>query len=190
MQWITERSTRARTALEEALMSDRYRALLERMVDAAADPMVTKVAESPCRDVLPPLVAASWRKLRKTARGIDANASDEDLHRVRIRAKRARYAAEAVASFLDDDTRTAATKFARRAERIQDILGLHQDAVVTTDAVLEAVKQRPEDGPFNLATGRLVERQQHACERERRRWAKAWKQMDRRKVTGWLTAKG
>jgi CHAD domain-containing protein len=189
MQWITERSTLVRTALDEALMSDRYRALLERMVDAAADPVVTELAENPCRDVLPSLVAGSWRKLRKAARGIDEDVSDESLHRVRIRAKRARYAAEALAPYLDDGDRKAATRFGARAERIQDILGLHQDAVVTTNAVLEVVGQRPEDGAFNLAAGRLLERQQWARERERRRWPKAWMKMDQRRVTGWLNGK-
>jgi CHAD domain-containing protein len=190
MQRITARSSQARTALDAALESDRYRALLERLVDAAADPVITEAAEGPCREVLPPLVAKSWRKLKKAARGVGVDASDESLHRVRIRAKRARYAGEAVASFLDDGDKDAAKKFAQRAEDIQDVLGLHQDAVVTIEAVLEVARQKPDDGPFNLAAGRLLERQQLAKERERKRWPKVWKKMNRRKVTGWLTAKG
>jgi CHAD domain-containing protein len=189
MRWITERASQARTALDAALVSDRYRVLLERLVDAATDPVVRGSAEGPCREVLPPLVAKSWRKLKKAAQGVGKDANDESLHRVRIRAKRARYAGEAVASFLDDADQDAAKKFARRAEKIQDVLGLHQDAVVTIDAILEVVHQNPDDGPFNLAAGTLLERQRLAKERERKRWPKVWKKMNRRKVTGWLTAK-
>jgi CHAD domain-containing protein len=189
MERIDERASEARTALDGALVSDRYQALLERMVDAAADPVVTDSAEGPCREVLPPLVAKSWRKLRKVARGVGKDAGDESLHRVRIRAKRARYAGEAVAPFLDDGNQGAAKRFASRAEKIQDVLGLHQDAVVTIDAILDVVQQNSNDGPFNLAAGRLLERQRLAKERERKRWPKVWKKMNRRKVTGWLPAK-
>jgi CHAD domain-containing protein len=187
-EWISERTTAARSALDAALTSDRYRALLERMVDAAATPLVTSEAEQPCRAVLPSLVAITWRKLKKEVARLDRNPSDEDLHKVRIRAKRARYAAEAVAPFLDDGD--AVARFASGAARIQDILGLHQDAIVTIDAVTQVAEQRQDDGAFNLAAGRLIERQEQEVREQRLRWSKAWRKLERRKVSGWLTARG
>ena len=43
------------------------------------------------------LVRKPWKKLRKAVRALDDDPPDEELHAVRIRAKRCRYAAEAVA---------------------------------------------------------------------------------------------
>ena len=52
--------------------------------------------------------------------------TDEDLHSVRIGAKRCRYAAEAVAPTIGKRART----FARAAADLQQVLGDHHDAVV------------------------------------------------------------
>ena len=46
-------------------------------------------------DVVPGLVARPWRKLRKAVKALPADPTDPELHRIRILAKRARYAAEA-----------------------------------------------------------------------------------------------
>src|SRR5690606_14724630 len=99
---------------------------------ARTDPGVTLVAAEPAGRALPPLVARAWRRLDTAARHVlaeeeirPAGAPDEDWHRTRIRAKRARYAAEAVAPVLGKD----AKRLAKRLSRVTDLLGDHQDAV-------------------------------------------------------------
>ena len=72
------------------------------------------------------LVATPWKKLRDAVQDLDDDPPDEDLHAVRIRAKRARYAAEAVAPAIGK----AAKRFASAVADVQEVLGNHQDAVV------------------------------------------------------------
>src|SRR4030095_5241773 len=74
----------------------RYTALLDDLVAAAQPPAVLPEAAGLASEASPPLVAKAWRRLRKAVRRAGATPSDEALHQIRIRAKRARYAAEAV----------------------------------------------------------------------------------------------
>jgi CHAD domain-containing protein len=61
----------------------------------------------------------AWRAAAGPAR-------DEALHRARKSARRARYAAEAIAPAAG----AKATRFARRMKKIQSVLGAHQDSVI------------------------------------------------------------
>ena len=71
----------------------------------------------------------SWW-LRAAARALTPGAGDEEFHEVRKLAKRARYVAETVAPALEPDDERCAARFARKARRVQDVLGEHQDAAV------------------------------------------------------------
>ena len=79
------------------LDSDEYVGLLDRLVEAGTEPKLTLAASAPAAKVLPDLVAVPWKRLRRDARRLGAEPADEELHALRIRAKRARYAAEAAA---------------------------------------------------------------------------------------------
>src|SRR5207249_8923743 len=92
-------------------------------------------ADQPAKDVLPKLAGGPWRRLRSAVRQLPENPTDPELHRIRILAKRARYAAEAVAPIVGAD----ATAFARAAAKLQTVLGEHQDSV-TAQAWLRAAK--------------------------------------------------
>ena len=78
--------------------------------------------------MLPDLARKPWRHLRRDVEALAEDPPDEQLHAVRIRAKRARYAAEAVAPALGPAVRD----FAKAVAKLQDVLGDHQDAVVAT----------------------------------------------------------
>src|SRR6266545_2039811 len=92
----------ARFALIESLGSPAHAALLEHVVAAARNPRLAPEASGDARDVMPRLVTGAWRRVarradplaRALARDI-SGPGDSDLHRVRILAKRARYASEA-----------------------------------------------------------------------------------------------
>ena len=85
--------------------------------------------------MLPELVAVPWRKLRQaTSTGSAANPPTSELHQVRIRAKRARYAAEAAAAAIP-----AAAPHAAAIAELQGVLGDQHDAVVAEEWLRDAV---------------------------------------------------
>jgi CHAD domain-containing protein len=116
----------AHARLLETLRSERYVGLLERLVRAANNPDLSETADGPAVEVVPELVRRPWHSLKKRAKALDESPTDEQLHQVRIRTKRVRYAAEAVTPIVGKPART----FARAAAGLQEVLGDLQDAVV------------------------------------------------------------
>ena len=78
------------------------------------------------RPPLEELWGEAWKRARKKLERLDASSADDELHRARIKLKRARYAAELAAAELGK----SGTRFGKSAARMQDVLGVHQDAVV------------------------------------------------------------
>src|SRR5438093_8291959 len=92
-----------RDRLSADLDSQRYIDLLERLVEASHVPMTLPDADQPAATSLPALATTPWRRLRSAVRQLPENPTDPELHRIRILAKRARYAAEAVAPIVGAD---------------------------------------------------------------------------------------
>src|SRR6202008_1617133 len=84
--------TRGGRDLLLSLQSDRYLHLLLALEDAAQKPHVTDAVVS-----LEAMARAAFKTLRRAARRLGDEPSDEALHDLRIKTKRARYAAELVA---------------------------------------------------------------------------------------------
>ncbi len=116
----------AHAELLETLRSDRYVALLDRLVEAASAPGFLPSADEPARDAVPKLVRRPWHALAKRAKALGDEPSNEQLHEVRIRTKRVRYAAEAAAPIVGKPARA----FANAASSLQDVLGDLNDSVV------------------------------------------------------------
>ena len=170
----------ARTELLEAMDSPRYVALLERLIDAAGQPKCRKAADAPADEVVPGLVAAPWRKLRKAVDALPGEPPDADLHRIRILAKRTRYAAEAAAPLVGKK----AAKFASAVADLQDVLGDHQDAVVAEAWLRGAVEGA--DAAVSLAAGELIALQMAQAAECRERWPKAWRKASADKLRTWM----
>jgi len=113
---------------------------------------------------------------------LDPVAPDGDWHEVRIRAKRARYAVEAVAGLLGGP----AAELARAVTAVQTLLGEHQDAVVAADTWLSIAQSDPDDHTLAVTAGRLVERERAAVHRVRAEFPAAWAAANRRRLTEWL----
>ena len=177
----------ARANLDEALRSDRYASLIRSLADAADQPPTEAEARESCRTALPPLAARAWKRLKKAGRSLTPDDPAEAFHQARILAKRARYTAEAIAPALGP-LRRKAERFAARAAAIQEVLGEHQDATVSRSLVEATVAERPDDVPFALAAGRMIERQAAAAGRARERFNEVWHHLDQGKVRGWLKA--
>jgi CHAD domain-containing protein len=173
---------RAFSRLEKALADARYIELLERLDEVGSCPPLTGEAQRLCSETLPPLVLQAWKKARKRADSRGSDASDEDLHKLRIHTKRARYAAEAAADALGD---RRVVKFADRAADVQDTLGELQDAVMAKATIERLVtgERRPE---VALAAGRLLEREMAAAAKARRGWTRSWSKLDDKKLVAWM----
>lgn len=186
LEALERRRDRARAALLADLGSQRYLELLDRLVDAANTPRVTEQAQGPCAKVLAPLATGTWRKLARDGRALDARSSDEEFHGVRVRAKRARYAAEALAPALGSGRGRAAEQFADRAADVQDVLGELQDSVVAAETIEGFTHTHHDDGPLNLAAGRMLERESRARAAARDEFPRVWRKLDRKKHRRWM----
>jgi CHAD domain-containing protein len=159
----TERAE-ARAALLEVLESDRYLALLDRIEQAAELPRTLDDERS-----LASLWRREWKRLRGAVDALAPTPSDDELHALRIRAKRARYAAELAEPALG----SAGDRFVRRAKDLQDVLGEHQDAVVAEQRMRELLRgSRSTTAAF--AAGRLAERQRARRAAARQGFGDAW----------------
>jgi CHAD domain-containing protein len=165
----------ARSALLEALTSERYLELLTAVERAARAPHVVSLDVS-----LHDLAAREFRRLRRAARRLSSEPSDDELHRVRIKGKRARYAAE----LAEGTTGKPAARFVNRAKRFQDVIGEHQDAVVAEQRLRE-LRRSARGASTAFVLGRLVERQHRRRLRARADLPKALRELERAGRKAW-----
>ena len=171
----------AHAELLETLRSERYIALLDRLVEAANTPALLLEADLPAAAALTGLVRQPWQVLTKRVKAVSDPPSDEELHAVRIRTKRVRYAAEAVAPLLGQQARA----FAAAAATFQDVLGDLNDAVVAEQWLRSwAGRSRSTQGVF--VAGELVGLERAAAQALRARWRKAWKELASPKLRSWV----
>lgn len=160
----------AREALLSAMGDARYERLLGVLGAAASSPRVhDHVANERADETLGPLMHAPWVHLKKVCDGLETDSPDAALHEARIRAKRVRYAAEALAPVFGKP----ALRFARRAEALQEVLGRHQDAVVALAWL------RTSDGGSGLdfIAGTFAGIEATIREDARRRWPRRWREL-------------
>lgn len=183
---FAERHEVARSTLMTELGGPRYVALLDRLVDAVAGPVLTPLAQKSCEDQLPRLVARPWTQLEKAARKLRRRSPDDAYHRVRILAKRTRYAAEAVAGALPPTSGKAAGRLAKRCSELQDVLGYFQDAVVAVGFIEDVAARHPHNGRLNFALGRMAEREHVLAEQKRSEFPGVWASVAKNKNLEWL----
>lgn len=132
-----------------ALTSTRYLELIRRLQQAAQDP---SVIDSPL--TVRQLAGQAFKKLRKAIRSLRTSPSDAALHAIRIKTKRARYATELAKGSVGKP----ATRFIKAARAVQDLLGLHQDAIQAERKLRQFLKDSP-GTRTGFVAGRMVERQ-------------------------------
>jgi CHAD domain-containing protein len=155
----TERSC-SRSRLLAALGSGEYLALLD---DTART--IDELEPSASGTTLDDSVDRASAKLRKAVRRLPETPANHELHAVRKKGKRARYAAELAGR----------EQLVKRAKKLQDVLGDHQDAVVAAERLRElAAGSAPEQA---LVAGRLVEREEERRIEARAAWPKTWRKL-------------
>ncbi len=164
-QLVSTELGQARDDSQATVAAGRTAALLAAMQAAAADPRTTAEADRSCRDVLPPLVAAAYRRIAKRAKhlcldppGTVVHADADDAwHAARIQAKRARYAADACVPVFGEPSEQLAVRLAE----VTRCLGEHQDAAIAAEAAIELGRRTDCPAPAALGLGLL-----HGVQRE------------------------
>lgn len=176
---LEERRYAGRERLLDAMRQERYVALLDALVAAADSPAVMEhVAALQGRQVLGASMTLPWKHLRNAVAAAEQDPSDGALHQARIRTKRVRYAAEAVAPVFGKQ----APRFAAGAADLQDVLGQHQDAVVA-DAFLREAAVGSVAKAF--VAGELAAYEAQARASARKKWTASWEALDRKRLRFW-----
>jgi CHAD domain-containing protein len=172
----TERR-RAWKRARAALSGERYLKLLDRLTAAVEAPPVRRADIS-----LEAVAAREFKKLRRAARKLGSKSSAQQVHRARILAKRARYAAE----LAEPVARKRSRRFVKAARHFQDVVGSHQDAVVAADRI-RGVLDRTKNIASAFAAGRLVERMTRRRRKARRELPRSWKRLERQGRKAWAS---
>ena len=166
---LREERDRALEAAVGELGGDRYGRLLECLVEASRAPALSETATEPAVDVVPALASKAWRKLRKAVRALGDEPESEALHRVRILAKRARYAADVAAPVVGKPAR----QLSKSLGKLQDALGAHQDAAVGEAWLRRVAVDLPAEEA--LVAGQLIAVRRVAADVTEGEWRDAWK---------------
>ncbi|HEX6683563.1 MAG TPA: CYTH and CHAD domain-containing protein [Candidatus Limnocylindrales bacterium] len=151
---LAERHALALKALDDGMRTERYVALVEALTAATREQPFAGEAFG-----VPP-----DKKLEAKASALTADGPDEAWHRVRILAKRARYAADA----LGHKGR------AKRLAAVQELLGEHQDAAVAAQTWLEFGG----DPAVAVTAGRLFERERARIREIRAAFPSVWAKLE------------
>jgi CHAD domain-containing protein len=169
---LTEQRQQARESLVRSLESARYAALINK-AQALLDAPPSPGAAEQLLIRAPRLIGRSYRKLRKRGDALDSQSKAEDLHRLRIQAKRLRYLVE----FVGGPYGQAGQRLVRRLTRLQDVLGSHQDAQVATAALRALLSDRRDNLEPELAwlMGEIAERYATNAADMRKQFGKAYR---------------
>ena len=163
----------ARKTLRAALDGPRYARLLARLKTSLADPQLGAPEVS-----FLGVAAAEFKKLRRAVKALSGHPSADDLHEIRIKVKRARYAAELVRAA----TGGPGARFIDQAKRIQDILGEHQDTVVLEEYLHDVMDQSE---AAHALEQQLLKRQRKRRKKTRAAFFEEWPKLARRGRKVW-----
>jgi len=166
--------TRARADLNRALDSARYPRILEQLETFLSRPPASESDVS-----LPDVAATEWKRLRKAVQKLPGRPSTDELHAVRIKVKRARYAAELARAAAGE----RGTRFIHQAKKLQDILGDLQDAVVIEQYLHDAIDRTE---PAQALGKDLVKRQRKRRKKARAAFFEEWPKLKRRGQEAWI----
>lgn len=154
---LAAQAAQARSALVAGLDSPRYTSLLNDLDDFVTAAATGRIKR---RDLL----HRAGKVLRRADDQLDNAANDEQRHESRKAFKRARYATELVEPLAG----RRATRLADGLTELQDVLGSHQDAIVTGELLrkmAEAAHQAGENGfTFGLLHARADEHGRRALD--------------------------
>lgn len=162
-------------ALLNGLKSKRYLDLIRRLQQAAQDPTAVESTVT-----LHDLAKQQFTKLRNVIHQVAHTSNNATIHKARIRTKRARYAAE----LAEPTVGKSATRFINKARVVQDVLGMHQDAIQAETHVRAFLKQST-NARAAFVAGRMVERQRQRREKARKKMHRLLRGLVKRGEKAW-----
>jgi CHAD domain-containing protein len=170
--WLQDQREEAQFAFDTAFQSDRFVALTVRLREVNELGSLLD-HDAPVEDDAPKRMRRAYRRLRKHADGLHVDSPAEAFHRVRIGAKRLRYAAE----FFEPLYGKAAKRLIAAATEVQDVLGDHQDGIVNRQHIEEAVRCAEWPRETMLAVGQVIQWEAHHAEDLRRQFPQMYAQV-------------
>jgi CHAD domain-containing protein len=181
--WLEDQRREAQQTLEAALNSARFMDLVEALRSVSTWTL-PEAATAPLRQQAALRLERVFKTFRKRATRLRRKSPLQAFHKVRIRAKRLRYAAE----FFQPIFGQPASRFIKRLTKLQDILGELQDSVVSDERIRDAVTRNGASWPIGttLALGQILEHEANHRERLKRRFqkryedvaGKAWRRLE------------
>ncbi|MFE0020976.1 CHAD domain-containing protein [Amycolatopsis sp. NPDC059021] len=185
-QYVTRRFARESESglarVTEALAGKRYIALLQSMAELLE---TAPPAGKAGRKALRKPVRKAARKLRRAeaaTRGLTGDELEKALHEVRKKAKRARYAADAVRPVFGKKLRV----WRKHLKAAQSTLGEHQDTVVERAALRQLAIAGFGENQNTFTFGLIHGRDEAEAAALRNRFAAEWRTLTKRKRPTWL----
>ena len=165
----------AQEILLNELKSERYLDLVRRLQQAAQEPTSVESTVT-LRD----LAKDEFTKLRDAIRRARPTPTNATIHETRIKTKRARYAAE----LAEPAVGKPATRFINKARVVQDVLGMHQDAI-QAEAHIRGFLKHSTSTRAAFVAGRMVERQRRRREKARGKMERLLRSLIKRGEKAW-----
>jgi CHAD domain-containing protein len=180
-------AAQAREAVLEALDSERYGSLRDRVGKLIAGRPRQPRAGRPAGDVLPREVRRAYRatarRMKRARQAPPGPARDTALHQARKAAKRARYAGELAQPVIG----RKAGRFTRQVKQVQTLLGDHHDAIIAREQERVLGIEAHLSGENAFSYGLLYERESEAADKLRARAFKAWTKASRPRYRRWMS---
>ena len=165
----------AQDILLSKLKGPRYLDLIRLLREAPNDPTAIESTAT-----LHDLAKQEFRKLQKVIHQAGDRPNNANIHRIRINTKRARYAAELAESTVGK----SATRFIDKTRAVQDLLGLHQDAL-KAEAYIQAFLKRSTNVRAAFVAGRMAERQHRRREKAKEKMKRLLNSLLKRGEKAW-----
>jgi CHAD domain-containing protein len=162
---------------------DAFTRRLERFSDL---PPFSAAATGSAEDVFRPILRREWARFRDRGSAAATSGSgthrDERLHEARKAAKGVRY----VAGTLVPVFGRRAKRLGRAAERVQVVLGEHQDSTITQAVLGRASERAFLDGENTFVLGRMQAREAATAEELRNEFVRLFLAADRKQLRRWM----
>ena len=180
-------SARANTSLSLAYFDDPAYDAFVRRLDRFSDlPPWTPAASGPAAPMLHDLLQVEWKRFRRAGSAALAAPPDEAgdmlLHTARKAAKRVRYVTETLVPVFG----RRASRMAKAAARVQQVLGDLQDSAVARDYLAGPALEAIPDPDDLFVLGRLHAREEATSERLRDDYSPLFLAADRKALRRWL----
>jgi CHAD domain-containing protein len=187
-RFFGRRQAEARAVSLAALDSSRYLALHDQIDALLTDPPLTARASRKAKRELPRSVRKAYRRMESRMAAAQCQPAGEQreraLHETRKAAKRLRYATEAARPAVGKP----AKRLRKRLKTVQDLLGDHQDCVVSRPVLRELAAQAHLEGGNGFTYGLLYATETARAEQAENDLPGAWQRMRKSKNIGWLTS--